>query len=46
MPWDKIDQTDYTVWNKIQTLIRQLLIAKNRISLNPQFKLIEENAIY
>ena len=44
MPWDKIDQADYTVWNKNSNFNQAIINSKNRISLNPQFKLIEENA--
>jgi carboxyl-terminal processing protease len=44
MPWDKIDQADYTVWNQNENFNQAIINSKNRISINPNFKLIEENA--
>jgi carboxyl-terminal processing protease len=44
MPWDKIDQADYTVWNQNENFNQAIINSKNRISINPHFKLIEENA--
>jgi carboxyl-terminal processing protease len=42
MPWDKIDPTDYTIWNN--NFNQAITNSKNRISINPNFQLIEENA--
>ena len=44
MPWDKIDQADYQVWNNNANFNQAITNSKNRISLNTQFQLIEENA--
>ncbi len=44
MPWDKIDQADYTLWNSSANFDTAVKNSKNRIALNPQFKLIEDNA--
>ena len=44
MPWDKIDKTDYVEWNKNANFNQAIANSKNRISSNPQFQLIEENA--
>ena len=44
MPWDKIDQADYSVWNNNANFNQAIANSKNRISKNPQFQLIEENA--
>jgi carboxyl-terminal processing protease len=44
MPWDKIDQADYQVWNNNTNFNQAITNSKNRISKNPQFQLIEENA--
>ena len=44
MPWDKIDKTDYIEWNKNANFNQAIANSKNRISANPQFQLIEENA--
>lgn len=44
MPWDKIDQADYTVWNNSANFNQAIANSKNRISANPQFQLIEDNA--
>jgi len=44
MPWDKIDQADYQVWNKNANFNQAITNSKNRISQNAQFQLIEENA--
>lgn len=44
MPWDKIDQADYTVWNNNASFNQAISNSKNRISSNPQFQLIEDNA--
>ncbi|MFV8346002.1 carboxy terminal-processing peptidase [Flavobacterium sp. ZB4P13] len=44
MPWDKIDQADYSVWNNNTNFNQAIVNSKNRISTNPQFQLIEENA--
>lgn len=44
MPWDKIDQADYQVWNKNANFNQAIANSKSRISNNAQFQLIEENA--
>ncbi|MBC5863756.1 carboxy terminal-processing peptidase [Flavobacterium turcicum] len=44
MPWDKIDQADYQVWNKNANFNQAISNSKSRISSNAQFQLIEENA--
>jgi carboxyl-terminal processing protease len=44
MPWDKIDQADYQVWNKQQNFDKAIQNSKNRMALNEKFRLIEENA--
>ena len=44
MPWDKIDKAEYTEWNKNANFNQAIANSKNRISSNPQFQLIEENA--
>jgi carboxyl-terminal processing protease len=37
MPWDKIDPTDYTIWNN-NSNFNQATNSKNRISINPNFQ--------
>jgi len=44
MPWDKIDPAPYTTWKKNANFDKAITESKKRIALNPQFKLIEENA--
>jgi len=44
MPWDKIDQAQYNVWNSNQNFNQAIANSKLRIAQNPQFKLIEDNA--
>lgn len=44
MPWDKIDPAPYNVWTNNDKFEKAILDSKKRISANPQFKLIEENA--
>lgn len=44
MPWDKIDQANYDVWNNNANFSQAISNSKSRISKNPQFQLIEENA--
>ena len=44
MPWDKIDKTDYMEWNKNANFNQAITNSRNRISTNPQFQLIEDNA--
>lgn len=43
MPWDKIDPADYTSW-KILNYDQTIAQSKKRVALNPQFKLMDENA--
>ncbi|SHF87138.1 carboxyl-terminal processing protease [Flavobacterium segetis] len=44
MPWDKIDRADYSEWKNNDNFNQAIVNSRNRISANPQFKLIEENA--
>ncbi|WP_281309581.1 carboxy terminal-processing peptidase [Flavobacterium flavigenum] len=44
MPWDKIDPANYNVWNSNENFNQAISNSKIRISQNPQFKLIEDNA--
>ena len=44
MPWDKIDETSYNVWNNNSNFNQAITNSKNRIITNPNFQLIEENA--
>ncbi|MDN3671629.1 carboxy terminal-processing peptidase [Flavobacterium branchiarum] len=44
MPWDKIDPAEYSTWNHNSNFGQAIANSKARIALNPQFKLIEENA--
>lgn len=44
MPWDKIDQAQYNVWNSNQNFNQAIANSRLRIAQNPQFKLIEDNA--
>ena len=44
MPWDKIDQADYSVWMNNANFNKAIANSKNRIAQNVQFQLIEENA--
>ena len=44
MPWDKIDPTEYNIWNNNSNFNQAITNSKNRISINPNFQLIEENA--
>jgi carboxyl-terminal processing protease len=44
MAWDKIDPTEYTIWDKNANFDTAVKNSKKRIAQSPQFKLIEENA--
>lgn len=44
MPWDKIDQAQYNMWNSNENFDQAIANSKVRIAQNPQFKLIEDNA--
>lgn len=44
MPWDKIDPAQYNVWSKQGSFDQAIANSKKRLSENPQFKLIDENA--
>lgn len=44
MPWDKIDPAEYNVWTHTANFEKAIAESKKRISQNPQFKLIDENA--
>jgi carboxyl-terminal processing protease len=44
MPWDKIDQADYQVWNKQNNFDIAIAKSRERMNTNAQMKLIDENA--
>ncbi len=44
MPWDKIDPAQYGVWNNNKNFNQAIANSKNRIAMNEQFKLVEDNA--
>lgn len=44
MRWDKIDPTTYDIWQNNHNFDQAVMNSKNRIMLNPQFQLIEDNA--
>ena len=44
MPWDKIDPADYNLWTKQNNFELAIANSKKRIEVNPQMKLIDENA--
>ncbi|WP_193510789.1 carboxy terminal-processing peptidase [Christiangramia fulva] len=44
LPWDKIDPADYSVWNGYVDYEEAIKASKERMSENPQLKLIDENA--
>lgn len=44
MPWDKIDPADFKFWDKQTNFDAAIDNSKKRISENPKFKLIDENA--
>lgn len=44
MPWDKIDATQYNVWDKQAGFNSAIANSKTRIENNSYFKLIEKNA--
>jgi carboxyl-terminal processing protease len=44
MPWDKIDQADYQVWNKQNNFDLAISKSRERMANNAQMKLIDENA--
>jgi len=44
MPWDKIDQANYSVWLNNANFSQAISNSKKRIAQNLQFQLIEENA--
>jgi carboxyl-terminal processing protease len=44
LPWDKIEPTNYTVWNDRANFENAINKSKKRIETNPQFKTIQENA--
>ena len=44
MPWDKIDPADYNLWNKQTNFELAIANSKKRLELNPQMKLIDDNA--
>lgn len=44
LPWDKIDATDYTVWEDFINYDKAILNSKERMMKNQQLRLIEKNA--
>lgn len=44
MPWDKIDPANYRPWKGSDDLGRAISNSRKRVTENPQFKLIDENA--
>ncbi len=44
MPWDKIDPSEFKFWDKQTNFDAAIDNSKKRISENPKFKLIDENA--
>ena len=44
MPWDKIDPADYNLWTKQTNFESAIANSKKRLEVNPQMKLIDENA--
>ena len=44
LPWDKINPAVYTVWKDNLKFEQAVVNSKTRISQNPQFQLIDENA--
>ncbi|MBF6607818.1 MAG: carboxy terminal-processing peptidase [Flavobacterium sp.] len=44
MPWDKIDAADYKSWNQQGNFDFAISNSRKRISANPQFQLVEQNA--
>ncbi len=44
LPWDKIDATDYELWNNYYDYDMAIQNSKDRIANNAQLKLIDENA--
>jgi carboxyl-terminal processing protease len=44
MPWDKIDQADYKVWDKQNNFDLAIAKSRDRMANNAQMKLIDENA--
>lgn len=44
LPWDEIDAAVYTPWENYFDYNGAIKMSKERMSINPQFKLIEENA--
>ena len=44
MPWDKIPSAQYNIWNQQNNFDLAIANSKKRLALNPQFRLIDENA--
>jgi len=44
MPWDKIDPAEYNLWTKQTNFESAIANSKKRLEINPQMKLIDENA--
>jgi carboxyl-terminal processing protease len=44
MPWDKIDATEYEVWNNTENFNQAIQNSKKRIAQSAQFNLMEDNA--
>lgn len=46
MPWDKIDPAEYNFWTKQANFDAAIERSKSRVSANPTYKLINENAAW
>ncbi len=44
LEWDKIDSTDYLVWNGYENYLTSVQNSRNRVFKNSQFQLIDKNA--
>ncbi|HEX8575746.1 MAG TPA: carboxy terminal-processing peptidase, partial [Flavobacterium sp.] len=44
MPWDKIEPASYSMWNQQNNFDQAIANSKKRLTQNPQFRLIDENA--
>ncbi|MBP6557246.1 MAG: carboxy terminal-processing peptidase [Flavobacterium sp.] len=44
MPWDKIDEADYKIWDKQNNFDLTISKSKTRMQNNPQLQLIDDNA--
>lgn len=46
LPWDKIQEANYTPWNGYENFHEAVNNSKKRIAANPQFRLINDNALW